>query len=97
MDNAHHVRRTVVDPDGKDLLSSNRDVGRDVHGPPEEQKGSRATNVTSAPRLDDHPPGTTRLAHGSRKHVVNVGRRQDSALYVRLSMMETCMIIICLS
>ena len=37
---ADHVesgaRHTVVDPAGEDLLSSNRDVGRDVHGPPEE-------------------------------------------------------------
>ena len=43
---ADHVesgaRHTVVDPAGEDLLSSNRDVGRDVHGPPEEQEGSRA-------------------------------------------------------
>ena len=89
---ADHVesgaRHTVVDPAGEDLLSSNRGVGRDVHGPPEEQEGSRAT-VTSAPRLDGHPTGTTshrfpRAAHESRKHVVNVGRRQDSALYVQL-------------
>jgi hypothetical protein len=89
---ADHVesgaRHTVVDPAGEDLLSSNRDVGRDVHEPPEEQEGSRAI-VTPAPRLDGHPTGTTshrfpRAAHESLKHVVNVGRRQDSALYVQL-------------
>ena len=30
------ARHTVVNPSGEDLVLSNRDVGRDVHGPPED-------------------------------------------------------------
>ena len=48
--NAEHfesgAEHTVVDPSGDDLVMSNRDVGRGVRRPPEEQEGSNATIVT---------------------------------------------------
>jgi len=84
------ARHTVVNPSGDDLVFLDRDVAEGVHRPLEEQEGSTATSVTHAPSLDGHPSGTTshrfpRQAHGSRRHVVNVGRREDSALFVQLN------------
>ena len=79
----------MVDPSGDDLDMSNRDVSKGVHRPPEVQKGSEATIVTHDPSLDGHPSGTTshrfpRQAHSLQNHIINVGRSQDSALYVQL-------------
>ena len=78
-----------MEPSGDDLDMSNRDVSKGVHSLPEVQKGSEATSVKHDPSLDGHPSWTTshrfpRQAHSSRNHIVNVGRSQDSALYVHI-------------
>ena len=66
------------------------DVVEGAHRPLEEQEGLTATSVTHAASLDSHPSVTTshRFPHQAFRsccHVVNVGRRQDSALHVQLS------------